>query len=326
MAEIIAPSFWIFVLVMAGIYTIFALGLQLQYGVGGLMNFGHVAMMAISSYTMAILVIKLGYNLWIASLLGIAAAALGGAFLGLTTLRLRGDYFAIVSIAFSEIIRYIINNASGLTGGTQGSLAIAGAGQTASFTDSWDPIMTKISDWLYPIFGDAADRDFSMLLIVWAVAGLLIWLSSRIQKTGWARVLRATREDDYVPASLGKNVFRFRVSALIVGSIFAGIAGIFWALQFSILAADDFHPLTTFFAWTIIILGGASRVRGVSVGAIVFGFLYAGTRFFEFPPFTWFDSTQRAYLRLIIIGTVLIILMMRRPQGIFGKREEMVLE
>jgi len=76
----------------------------------------------------------------------------------------------------------------------------------------------------------------------------------------------------------------------------------------------------------VIILGGATRVKGVPLGALFFGFLYAGTRFFQFPPFTWFDSVQRAYLRIMIIGFVLIFLMLKRPQGIFGKRAEMVLE
>jgi len=326
MQAFLQPGFWIFVLLMAGIYCIFALGLQVQYGLGGILNFGHVAMMALSSYTMAILVITYGWNLYLACFAGVVVAGLGGAFLGLTTLRLRGDYFSIVSIAFSEIVRYIIQNSDGFTGGAQGSLNIPSKTGFASYADAFNKVLTSLQSTIKPIFGNFASRDMALLLIVWLTAIILLFIMAAVQRTSWARVLRATREDDDVPASLGKNVFLFRLSSVIVGSVIGGIAGIYWALEFSILDPADFQTIVTFFAWMVIILGGATRVKGVPLGAIFFGFLYAGTRFFQFPPFTWFDSVQRAYLRIMIIGFVLIFLMLKRPQGIFGKREEMVLE
>ncbi len=327
MTAILQPGFWVFILTMSGIYGIFTLGLQVQYGVGGILNFGHVGMMALSSYTMAILVITHGFNFWIAAALGVAVAALGGAFLGLTTLRLRGDYFSIVSIAFSEIVRYVIFNSDGLTGGAQGSLAIPAIGDSyPSYTDTWDTILYWIRDRLTPFLGDNADRDLSMGILVWITLGVLLILVSRLERTSWARVLRATREDDDVPSALGKNVFRFRLQAVIIGSIIGGIAGIYWALQVSLLSPDDFLTIVTFYSWMILILSGATKVKGLAVAAIFFGFLYGGTRFFTFWPFSTFDSSQRSYIRIMIIGIVLIILMMRRPQGIFGKRAEMVLE
>ncbi len=327
MTALMQPGFWIFILTMSGIYGIFALGLQVQYGVGGILNFGHVGMMALSSYTMAILVISHGINFWIAAATGVGVAALGGAFLGLTTLRLRGDYFSIVSIAFSEIVRYVIYNSDGLTGGVQGSLAIPVIGDNyPSYTDTWDSLMNRAREFLTPIFGEIADREFVMAIIVWTTLGTLLFLVSRIERTSWARVLRATREDDEVPAALGKNVFRFRLQAVILGSILGGIAGIYWALESSLLSPDDFLTIVTFYGWMILILGGATKVKGLPIAAIFFGFLYGGTRFFTFWPFSTFDASQRAYIRIMIIGIVLIILMMRRPQGIFGKRQEMVLE
>ena len=327
MNALMQPGFWVFILTMSGIYGIFALGLQVQYGVGGILNFGHVGMMALSSYTMAILVISHGINFWIAAATGVGVAALGGAFLGLTTLRLRGDYFSIVSIAFSEIVRYVIYNSDGLTGGVQGSLAIPVIGDNyPSYTDTWDSVMNRARDFLTPIFGEIADREFVMAIVVWITLGTLLFLVSRIERTSWARVLRATREDDEVPAALGKNVFRFRLQAVILGSILGGIAGIYWAMESSLLSPDDFLTLVTFYGWMILILSGATKVKGLPIAAIFFGFLYGGTRFFTFWPFSTFDASQRAYIRIMIIGIVLIILMMRRPQGIFGKRQEMVLE
>ncbi|CAB4707895.1 unannotated protein [freshwater metagenome] len=327
MTAIMQPGFWVFILTMAGIYGIFSLGLQVQYGVGGILNFGHVGMMALSSYTMAILVISHGINFWIAAASGVAVAALGGAFLGLTTLRLRGDYFSIVSIAFSEIVRYVIYNSDNLTGGVQGSLAIPVIGDNyPSYTDTWDSLVNHIRDFLQPRLGDYVDRDFVMGVLVWITLAILLLLVSRIEKTSWARVLRATREDDDVPAALGKNVFRFRLQAVIIGSIIGGIAGIYWGLESTLLSPDDFLTLVTFYGWMILILGGATKVKGLPIAAIFFGFLYGGTRFFTFWPFSIIDSSQRAYIRIMIIGFALIVLMMRRPQGIFGKRQEMVLE
>jgi ABC-type branched-subunit amino acid transport system permease subunit len=326
MSQLLVLDFWIFVLVMAGIYAIFALGLQFQYGVAGLMNFGHVGMMALSSYSMAILVIKLHWNLWIAIVAGVAVAALGGAVLGLTTLRVRGDYFAIVTIAFSEIIRLIAYNQDGLTGGANGTIAINPAGD-GFYAGPFDSFLNHVGNVLHPILGSRVqNRDTRMVFVVWIVAIILMIAVSRLEATPFARVLRSLREDDHVPAALGKDVFRFRLYALIIGSILAGIAGIFWAMQFTLVAPVDFESTTTFYAWIVMILGGATLVRGVPLGAIVFSFLFAGTRFFSFPPFSWFTDSQRSYLRLMIIGVILIYLMFRRPQGILGNREEMVLE
>jgi ABC-type branched-subunit amino acid transport system permease subunit len=253
-------------------------------------------------------------------------AALLGALLGLTTLRLSGDYFAIASIAFAEIVRYWILNTDTVTGGTQGSLAIPSPNGFASYTDKPDVILNWISERLYPIIGDEASRDLSMVLVVWPFFFFFIWISSRLQKTSWSRVLRATREDDDVPRSLGKNVFRFRLQTLIIGSVFGGIAGVFWALQFALLAPEDFLRIVTFYGWMILILAGATRVKGLLVAAIFFGFLYGATRFLEFWPLSLLSSPERAYLRVFLIGLVIVILMVKRPQGLFGKRQEMILE
>jgi len=326
MQAFVQPGFWVFVLALAGIYGIFALGLQIQYGVGGIMNFGHVGMMAVSGYSIAVLVIKYQWSFWWAAFFGVVLAAFLGALLGLTTLRLSGDYFAIASIAFAEITRYWILNTDSVTGGTQGTLAIPSPSGFGGYTDQPDKILTWISDLLYPIVGDEASRDMAMIFIVWPFLFLLILISSRLQQTSWARVLRATREDDDVPRSLGKNVFRFRLQTLIIGSVFGGIAGVFWALQFALLAPEDFLRIVTFYGWMILILAGATRVKGLIIASIFFGFLYGSTRFLEFWPLSLLSSPERAYLRVFLIGLVIILLMVKRPQGLFGKRQEMVLE
>ena len=129
-------DFWAFVGVVAGIYTLFALGLQIQFGFTGLLNFGQVGFMAIGAYTMAILTVKEGMSMWLAASLGIVAAGVGGIVVGLPTLRLRADYFAIVTIAFGEIVRYVATNQNGLTGGSQGTIALGAGIERPSTTAS----------------------------------------------------------------------------------------------------------------------------------------------------------------------------------------------
>jgi ABC-type branched-subunit amino acid transport system permease subunit len=110
-----------------------------------------------------------------------------------------------------------------------------------------------------------------------------------------------------------------------VGAGIGAIAGLFYAYQFSFFSPPDFAPLTTFFAYVIVILGGIGRIWAVPVASIIFGVIFAGTRFFTFPPFSWLSSADRAYVRLIIIGLILIGLMAFRPQGLFGKKEELTI-
>ncbi|HTK23786.1 MAG TPA: branched-chain amino acid ABC transporter permease [Gaiella sp.] len=321
MSVLSSGEFWAFVGVMAGIYTLFTLGLQVQFGLAGLLNFGQVGFMAIGAYTMAILVVKQGWSMWLATPLAVVVAAAAGVLVGLPTLRLRGDYFAIVTIAFSEIVRWVATNEDRLTGGSQGTINLSGEGVATQYNGAWERFQGWVGDELH-----IGSKDVVMLIIVWTVALLLLWLTARLARTPWGRVLRAIREDEDATASLGKPVFRYRLQALALGAAFAGLAGCFYAWQFSFFGPDDFQPLITFFGWMILILGGVGRVWAVPVGAAIFGFLFAATRFFDFPPFSYLDSADRAYVRLMVIGLAIVLLVVFRPQGILGRREEMVLE
>jgi ABC-type branched-subunit amino acid transport system permease subunit len=313
-------DFWAFVGVVAGIYTILALGLQLEFGFTGLLNFGQVAFMAIGAYTMAILVVKEGLSTWLAAPLAVGASALAGVLLGLPSVRLRADYFAIVTIAFSEIVRYVAMNEQSLTGGSQGTVALGRVGEAAQYNGQWERFQAWVQGVLH------ASNDVAMLVIVWVVAVALLALVWLAVRTPWGRVLRAIREDEDAAASLGKNAFAYKLQSLALGSALGGVAGLFYAWQFSFFSPADFEPLLTFFAWMIVILGGLGRVWAVPVGALVFGFLFAGTRFLDFAPLSYLDSAERAYVRLIVIGLAIIALVVLRPQGLLGRRDEMVLE
>jgi ABC-type branched-subunit amino acid transport system permease subunit len=326
MNAILNAQFWFFVGITAGIFTILGLGLQLQFGYAGLLNFGHVAFMAIGGYTTAILVVKTGMSLWIAAVLALLVAVPFSLLLGLPTLRLRADYLAMTTLAFAEIVRYVAINEEGLTGGSQGTINLAGVGTATNYNREWLAMIGTVQGWLEPLLGDLASRDFVMLIIVWTVAIGAIILVQYLVRSPWGRVLKSIREEEDAAAALGKDVFRYKQQALAIGSVLGALAGVFHAFQFSFFSPADFVPIVTFFVWMVIILGGTAKNWGVPIGAAVFAVLFAGTRFLDVPPFSWLESDERAYLRMIIIGLALILLMMFRPQGLLGKREEMVLE
>jgi hypothetical protein len=135
--DVLNLEFWVFITLMSGIFAIFALGLQLHFGFTGLLNFGHVAFMAISAYAMAILVVKLGWPLWVASISALVTTGVAAVLIGLTVGRLRSDYFAITMLAFAEIVRYTALAESRLTGGPIGTINLLGPGQTATYNDEW---------------------------------------------------------------------------------------------------------------------------------------------------------------------------------------------
>jgi ABC-type branched-subunit amino acid transport system permease subunit len=325
--EIFNLPFWIFVAVIAGIYTIFALGLYLQYALAGLPNFGHVAFAALAAYTMAILIIHLNVPMPVSALAGLLVAVLFSLVLGIPSLRLRADYLAIATIAGAEIVRYLALNMQGLTGGPIGSIGMLGPSQLAQYNQSWEALLRPIVAALKrnPVLAPAASRDFAMLLIVWVIALILLTVFWLMARSPWGRMMRAIREDEDAAAAVGKDVFRAKLQVLILGALLGGLAGLLLAWQIGIITPDDYQPTFTFYAYLILILGGTTRIWAIPVGALLFGLLYSGTRFLNFYPLSLFDSGDRAYLRLILVGMLLILLMAIRPQGLLGNRRELLL-
>jgi branched-chain amino acid transport system permease protein len=317
--------FWTFVGVIAGIYTILSLGLYLQYAMAGLPNFGHVAFMALAAYTMAILVIRFGVPMPLAIVAGLAAAVLFSVLLGLPSLRLRVDYLAIVTVAGGEIVRYLALNLQDITGGALGSIGMLGPAKLAQYNTGWDAMLATFSRSLSRVFGGIANRDFAMLLIVWAVALVLLCVCWLMVRSPWGRVLRSIREDENAAAAVGKNVFGYKLQVLVLGAILGGAAGLLLAYEIGVFSPDDYQPTFTFYAYLILILGGMTRLWAIPLGAILFGVLYAGTRFLDFYPLSLIDSGARAFLRLWAVGILLIVLMAIRPQGLLGNKRELLL-
>jgi len=324
--QIFNLPFWTYVGVIAGIYTILSLGLFIQYAQTGLPNFGHVAFMALAAYGMAILVIRLSAPLWIAALCGLLAAVIFAVLLGGPSLRLRADYLAIVTVAGGEIVRYFALNMVDVTGGAVGSVGMLGQGNLAQYNTDWDTMLAGLTAALATVIGDVATRDFTMLLIVWGVALLILVLFWIMIRSPWGRVLRSIREDEWAAAAVGKNVFKYKMQVLILGALLGGMAGLLLAWQIGVFSPTDYEPTFTFYAYLILILGGMTRLWAIPFGAILFGLLFAGTRFLDFWPLSLIDSGARAFLRLEIVGLLLIVLMAVRPQGLLGNRRELMLE
>lgn len=312
-------TFWVGVGVIAGTYALVALGLQLNVGFTGITNFGQAGFMAVGAYTMAILVVEAGFSFWLALPLSIVAAMAFGLLVGLPSLRLRTDYFAIATIAFAEIIRVIAQNARGLTGGNQG--IFCNDDQTVCYDDAWLDLSDSIESGLASLGWSDPGALVPLLIVVWAAVVLVALALSHVQRTPWGRVLRAVREDENAARALGKNALSYKLQSLVISAAIGAVAGWFLALNLATVHPNDFEPLVTFFAYAVLVLGGLANYWGVIAGSLILWTLLEGTRFVEL-----FDSeSDTAALRFAIVGLVLIGVMAFRPQGMFGKREEMVL-
>jgi branched-chain amino acid transport system permease protein len=305
-------DFWIGVGVLAATYGIFALGLQLNVGTTGITNFGQAGFMAIGAYTMGILVVKEGWSWWWAMPAGIAAAMVAALLVGLPSLRLRSDYFAITTLAFSEIVRYLTDNTRSLTNGSQGLLG---------YSNGWFTHSVRIGNWLSDRGIHVTSFLFPLLLVSWALLIVLALLVAALVRTPWGRVLRAIREDEDAARALGKNTLVYKLQSLALSAALAAIAGFVLALNLTLLVPDEFDPVFTIFGFVIVILGGFGSYFGVLIGSMLLMTLLEATRYIELP----LSADKVAAVRFIIVGLVLILLMAFRPQGIFGKKQEMLL-
>jgi branched-chain amino acid transport system permease protein len=290
---------------------VFSLGIQLNVGTTGIVNFGQAGFMAVGSYAMGILVVKSGVSLWAAMLLGILVAIAAALLVGVPSLRLRSDYFAIATLAFSEIIRYGADNWDSLTGGNLGLFG---------YTNEWTNASARIDGWLARLGIDPTFL-FPLLLVNLAVFVLLALLLALVVRSPWGRVLNAIREDEDAARALGKNTFAYKLQSLALSASLAAVAGYMLAINISILSPQTFDPVLTAYGYVIVILAGLGSYLGVGVGSLLFIFVLEATRYLELP----LSDARVAALRFMIVGAVLMALVVLRPQGLFGKREELTL-
>lgn len=284
------------ILIVFLIYAIFAISLNLELGYTGLYNFGHVAFFGIGAYTSALLSLA-GYPVALGMAGGMLLAGVLGTLLAIPALRLSGDYFGIATLSFGEIIRLFFLNERWLT---KGPMGLPGIPRPA---------------WIGE--GIAGLPRFLILCILLTVMVFLV--TRRITRSPFGRVLKVVREDEYVAQALGKNALSFKVRVVTVGSILAGLAGSLWAHYISYISPADFTLTETILVLLCVVLGGRGTNRGPILGAFVIIFFQEVIRFLPIPPdFGRFVAP----LQGVVYGAALIILMLKRPEGLLPEYKQ----
>jgi len=313
-------------LTFAGIYAISAMGLNVHFGLTGLINFGHAAFMGVGAYTTILLIPhaagregslnESGLPLLLAIVIGLIASALFGLIIGLPAIRLRGDYLAIVTIASSEIFRLTVRDQEEFTGGVYGVI---------SFSDSFQNKRPKFVENLALIL-DVSVGQLWVAISSWVIVVLLFFILKRLQHSPWGRTLRAVREDEDAVRALGKNAVWIKLKSFMLGASIAGLSGLLLAFNYGTLQVEMFVPLLTFYIWAIMILGGVGSLSGPVFGSILFWSFISETDQLASLIFENADGQQIAGVRFMLVGILIIILMVFRPSGIMGKKEELLLD
>jgi neutral amino acid transport system permease protein len=307
------------------VYALAAIGLNVHFGYAGLLNFGQSAFLGVAAYGMAITVTTFGLPFWLGILVGLGATVVLALLLGIPTLRLRADYLAIVTIAAAEIVRLLFRSVtlSEWTGGSDGLQAFS-----QSFYDL-NPFSGGIDTTLISF----SARELWVVVVGWILVAISLLIVYLLMRSPWGRVIKAIREDEDAVRSLGKNVFSYKIQALILGGVLGSLGGYIFALALAAIQPDTYGTEFTFYMYTIVILGGAARVFGPVVGSMIFWLLLtfinallpAMISVGAIP--TWLMTTNQAgAVGYIIVGLGLMALLIFRPQGIFGDKKEVMLD
>ncbi len=314
-AEIIAPT--------TAAYALAAIGLNIHFGLTGLLNFGQAGFMLVGAYAFAISTIA-GWPLWAAVLAALASAVAFALVLGVPTLRLRGDYLAIVTIAAAEIVR-LVGRSTSMTSITGGNAGLAGDSFKETFQGASpfpDGSMT-IGPWTYSV--NLSD-SWWLRLVGWCLVGLACLLVWRWLRSPWGRLLKGVREDEDAVRSLGKNVYSLKMQALVLGGCFGAVAGIVFVLPRAVQADSIGRPVT-FYIWTILLLGGAATVFGPVLGSILLWttLMLIKSVMREVIPTSVMRTEQIETFGFMVVGLTLMLLVVFRPQGILGDKKELAI-
>lgn len=290
-------SYGVVFLTTAAIYGVLALGLNLQWGLTGLFNIGIAGFFAVGAYVSAIVTTLpspehlggLGLPVGVGLLAAMLASGLLAVLIGRITLGLRSDYLSIATIGIAEIIRLIFKNEDWIGNGVRG---ISGIPRPLS------------------------ENPLVFLVIVLAILAVVYLACQRARRSPWGRVLRAIRENELGAQAGGKNVARFRLEAFVMGSVLMGLGGGLYAHFVGFISPEAFEPVfATFLVWVMLVAGGSGNNRGAVLGAFAVWLLWSGTEFLtDLLPAAY--ATQGSALRILLIGVLLQVILLRRPSGL----------
>jgi len=293
---------------LVGIYAIYTLGHNLQFGYTGLGNMGYVAFFAIGAYTSVILsmpppgpheayIVGYGLPMWVGMIGGALAAGFFAFLIGLPTLRLGELYFVVVSFAFSEVLRYILINEKWLTNGPTGFYSLR------------RPFEGFFSAYTYEFF-------FAALVGVSLLIAYLVM--QKICNSPFGRMLKGVRENELASLSLGKNIFHAKMKSFVVASMFAGFAGSLYARYTTLVVPEMFIPYVTFVAWLSLMIGGKGNNKGVILGCLIY---VMADQFTIFAQASAAYAVKLASLRTFIMGLLLIVVLRFLPEGILKEKK-----
>jgi ABC-type branched-subunit amino acid transport system permease subunit len=281
-------SYWNYVMGTVGIYVLLGLGLNIIIGWAGQLVLGYVAFFAIGAYTFSLLTSPephhLEWNFWVALIIGILAATLSGILLGLPILSLRGDYLAIVTLGFGEIVRIMIKSdmMTGITNGPRGLRDVGGP----------------------TLFGRDFSTDIAFMYLIIIAVLVTTFLAYRLQNSRTGRGWIAIREDDTVAQATGINTFRSKLLSLALGAAIAGLAGALFASRNQFTGPEDHALMVSINVLCIVIVGGMGSIPGMFLGAFVLKGLPEMLREVEI-------------YRLLVFGALLVVMMIIRPEGLW---------
>lgn len=296
---------------LALIYVLLGLGLNVVVGYAGLLDLGYVGFYAVGAYTYAILSTQYGLGFWICLPIAAALSALAGIILGFPVLRLRGDYLAIVTLGFGEIIRLLLNNLDKYTNGPNGIDDIpAPTLFNVAFVKRPDEGLMAFHK-LFDLKYSSEYRIILLYFIIFALVLFTLFVINRLLRMPVGRAWEALREDEIACKSLGLNLTLIKLSAFAIGAFFAGIAGAFFAAKQSFINPESFTFIESAIVLAIVVLGGMGSQIGVILAAIALTVIPEMARDFS-------------EYRMIIFGAVMVLMMIWRPQGLIPAQRRKV--
>lgn len=285
-------------------YVMLGWGLNIVVGLAGLLDLGYVAFYAVGAYSYALLATQLGFSFWICLPLAGILAALWGVLLGFPVLRLRGDYLAIVTLAFGEIIRLVLLNWASFTGGPNGISSIPRPSFFGlPFADAEGSFASTFGLDYSP-----THRVVFLFYLILALALITNWAAIRLRRLPVGRAWEAMREDEIACRSLGINTTTTKLTAFAIGAMFAGFAGSFFATRQGFISPESFTFNESALILAIVVLGGMGSQLGVAVAALV---MLAGFELFR----------EFAQYRMLVFGFAMVAIMVWRPRGLVSTRE-----
>ena len=279
------------ILIISGIYIILTLSLNLILGYTGIPALGHIAFACVGAYTSSLLALNYGISPWIGLLIGACFASILGLVIGFPSMRLKGDYLALATFGFGVIVYSISKNWVDLTRGPMGLPGI--------------PKFSVLGFELQPVW--------AYLILVIAFVFITTFVINRIVDSPFGRNLRSIREDEIASLSIGKNINKYKLIVFVVGAFFAGIAGSLYAHYITFIDPSSFTVMESIAVLLMVVFGGMGNIKGSFIGALILVIFPEMLRFLGMP------SSIAAPLRQMIYGLLLIILMIKRPQGIVGE-------